>query len=81
MELSEGGSTVLSPREMDVLHLLAQGASNRQIAVSLSISLNTVHTHVKHIQSKLGTTNRTQIAIMVINGAPPAGITHPRPLM
>ena len=54
----------LTRREMDVLQWLAEGASNRQIAASLKISVYTVYTHVKHIQFKLGTTNRTQTAVV-----------------
>lgn len=55
---------LLTPREMEVLPLLADGASNRQIAALLNISVYTVYTHVKHIQYKLGTMNRTQTAVV-----------------
>ncbi len=54
----------LSPREMEVLELLAQGATNRQVSASLSISGNTVKTHVRHIMSKLQTNNRTRTALV-----------------
>jgi LuxR family maltose regulon positive regulatory protein len=50
----------LSAREQEVLHLLAAGNSNQQIAHQLVISLHTVKLHVKHILAKLGVTNRTQ---------------------
>lgn len=50
----------LSPREQEVLALLAAGASNQQIATRLVITLNTAKRHVKHILAKLAATNRTQ---------------------
>ena len=50
----------LSPREQEVLALLAQGFSNQQIADRLIISLNTSKRHVKHVLAKLVVTNRTQ---------------------
>jgi LuxR family maltose regulon positive regulatory protein len=50
----------LSTRELEVLSLLATGASNQQIADHLVISLNTAKRHVKHILAKLAVTNRTQ---------------------
>jgi LuxR family maltose regulon positive regulatory protein len=50
----------LSTRELEVLSLLATGASNQQIAGHLVISLNTAKRHVKHILAKLAVTNRTQ---------------------
>ncbi len=56
--------SLLSSREMDVLERLAQGDSNREIAETLSISPNTVHTHVTRIQAKLKTGNRTRTALL-----------------
>lgn len=50
----------LSPREGQVLLLLRNGCSNRQIAAELRISENTVMVHVRHLLRKLGVTNRTQ---------------------
>ena len=52
----------LTDREIDVLKLVAQGASNHQIAESLNITVNTVKTHLKNILSKLQLENRTQAA-------------------
>lgn len=51
--------TRLTPREMDVLRLLAQGLTNAQIAEQLIIGLVTVNFHVRSIYSKLGVTSRT----------------------
>jgi LuxR family maltose regulon positive regulatory protein len=50
----------LSPREMEVLALIASGASNPEIARDLYISVNTVKRHVTNICGKLGATSRTQ---------------------
>ena len=50
----------LSTREQEVLHLLAGGASNQEIAETLVITLDTVKRHVSNILSKLGASNRTQ---------------------
>jgi LuxR family maltose regulon positive regulatory protein len=50
----------LSERELDVLQCLAQGMSNKEIADSLYVSLNTVKTHLKRIHSKLDVKNRTE---------------------
>jgi DNA-binding NarL/FixJ family response regulator len=49
----------LTPRERDVLALIAEGLSNKAIAVSLGISDQTVKFHVAAIISKLGAGNRT----------------------
>ncbi len=50
----------LSTREQEVLHLMAGGASNQEIAKTLVITLDTVKRHVSNILSKLGASNRTQ---------------------
>jgi DNA-binding CsgD family transcriptional regulator/tetratricopeptide (TPR) repeat protein len=53
----------LSDRELDVLALLAKGASNRDIARDLFITLGTVKRHVHNITGKLNVENRTQAAL------------------
>jgi LuxR family transcriptional regulator, maltose regulon positive regulatory protein len=50
----------LSPRELEVLRLLATGRPNRAIAKELVVTLDTVKRHVSHLFNKLGVTNRTQ---------------------
>ncbi len=49
----------LTPREIDLLHLLARGASNLEISATLYISISTVKTHISSILRKLKSTNRT----------------------
>lgn len=53
----------LSPRELEVLRLIARGCSNREIAQDLVISEKTVKTHASSILSKLGLASRTQAAL------------------
>lgn len=53
----------LTPRELDVLHLLARGQSNREIAEGLHISESTVKNHVNSILAKLQVPNRTTAAL------------------
>ncbi len=50
----------ISEREYDVLLLLAEGLSNKEIAESLFVSLNTVKTHLNNLYSKLEVSRRTQ---------------------
>jgi DNA-binding CsgD family transcriptional regulator len=52
----------LTRRELEVLEMMAEGATNAQIADSLFISASTVQSHVKAILRKLGVRNRTQAA-------------------
>jgi DNA-binding NarL/FixJ family response regulator len=52
----------LTPREIEVLYLLAQGASNLEISSKLYISLSTVKTHISALMRKLECTNRTAAA-------------------
>ena len=60
----------LTARECEVLDLLAEGASNRQIARSLGLSLKTVQNHVSRILDKLQAADRTQAALRA-RGVPP----------
>jgi LuxR family maltose regulon positive regulatory protein len=50
----------LTERELEVLQLVAEGLSNKEIAQRLSISLRTVKWHTSNIYGKLGVKNRTQ---------------------
>lgn len=55
----------LTPRERDVLALLAQGESNKRIAAALNLSIGTVKGYVSAIFEKLGVEDRTQAALLV----------------
>jgi DNA-binding CsgD family transcriptional regulator len=52
----------LSGREQEVARLVAAGLANREIAARLHLSVRTVETHVRHMLTKLGLLNRTQLA-------------------
>ena len=56
----------LTPRELDVLRLLAEGKTNRQITQCLHLSLSTVKTHLEHIMDKLEVSDRTQAALRAV---------------
>jgi NarL family two-component system response regulator LiaR len=64
----------LTPREMDVLRLLAQGQSNKEIARTLHLVEETVKSHVRHILAKLGVQSRTQAVLAAIR----LGIVSPQ---
>ena len=51
---------VLTDREEQILRLIADGLTNREIACTLSISEATVENHIHHIYAKLGISNRAQ---------------------
>ena len=56
----------LTPREAEVLRLIASGHTNRDIADELFITTNTVANHVKNILSKTASTNRTEAAAFAV---------------
>jgi DNA-binding NarL/FixJ family response regulator len=60
---SSGLKISLTPRERDVVALVAKGRSNKQIAVALFISERTARTHVSHLLGKIGLQSRIQLAI------------------
>ena len=61
---SEEAGTTLTPRQQDVLRLIAQGRSNKQIARDLDLSQNTVKIHVAGVLRALGAANRTQAVML-----------------
>ncbi len=70
----------LTPREQDVLRLLAEGYSNRQIGEALHITEHTVKNHVAAVLGKLQVTNRTSAALQAraVLKLPPRGPTGDR---
>jgi DNA-binding NarL/FixJ family response regulator len=78
----DGITTLLTSRELEVLRLLAQGLSQRDIAEDLVISVRTVGTHIEHILAKLSVKSRAQAVAMAYQDdligptlhAPAAGI-------
>jgi HD-GYP domain-containing protein (c-di-GMP phosphodiesterase class II) len=61
------GSAGLTAREVEVLRLVAQGRSNRDIAGELFIAEKTARNHVEHLYAKLGVNNRTQATLAAID--------------
>jgi DNA-binding CsgD family transcriptional regulator len=64
---------ILSARELEVLAIIAEGASNAEIAARLVIADTTAQTHVKNILRKLGVRNRTEAAIRYVAARRDAG--------
>lgn len=71
---NEKGEQALTERELFVLRLVASGAGNQEIAAKLSISVNTVKSHIKNIFEKLQIDNRTQAATYAMKH----GLVSPR---
>jgi NarL family two-component system response regulator LiaR len=63
---SEDEPERLTPRETEVLGLIASGYSNKRIALELGIAEKTVKTHVGHLLAKLGVSDRTQAALYAV---------------
>jgi DNA-binding CsgD family transcriptional regulator len=56
------GWASLTPTELDVVRLVADGLGNKEIAARLFVSYRTVQTHLTHVYTKLGLTSRVQLA-------------------
>jgi DNA-binding NarL/FixJ family response regulator len=63
-------AALLTPRELQVARLIAEGRSNREIAAELVISQRTAENHVEHILTKLGFTSRAQVAVWAAASQP-----------
>ncbi len=69
MPLPFGESSRLTARELEVLRLVAEGFTNKQICGTLQISHHTVKSHVDHIFNKLGVFDRTQAAVWAVRNS------------
>ncbi|MGZ3554180.1 MAG: response regulator transcription factor, partial [Vulcanimicrobiaceae bacterium] len=58
--------STLSDRELEVVRLVAEGLSNKEISARLSLSDKTVKNHISHILAKMNLTARTQVAVYAI---------------
>ncbi len=67
-----GSHETLTPRELEVLELLASGLSNKEIADRLGVSFHTVKFHVNAILGKLGASSRTEVVALAAR----AGLLH-----
>jgi DNA-binding NarL/FixJ family response regulator len=63
---SAGAVERLTPREHDVLRLVAQGQTNSEVARNLTVTIATVKTHIEHIIAKLNVADRTQAAVRAV---------------
>ncbi|MBP2328395.1 putative ATPase/DNA-binding CsgD family transcriptional regulator [Kibdelosporangium banguiense] len=75
---ARAASAELTPRERQVVELVAQGLTDKQIASALVIAQRTAEGHVQRILAKLGLTNRTQVAAAWVSSTHPPG-ERPQP--
>ena len=67
----------LSPREIEILRLVARGLSSREIADALVLSTKTVRNHTEHIYAKIGAGNRVAASLFAVqNGLLPSGVAR-----
>jgi two-component system response regulator NreC len=60
---------MITPKEKEILHLIADGLSSKQIAERLSISFYTVQTHRKNMLAKMGVKNTPELIVKVLSQA------------
>jgi DNA-binding CsgD family transcriptional regulator len=68
IEPSRGAGSTLTAREREVVRLLALGSTTRQVAASLSISPETIRSHVRNAMAKTGARTRAQLVALVLAG-------------
>jgi DNA-binding NarL/FixJ family response regulator len=73
-----GGMALLTPRERDVVRLVAEGMRNREIAPKLNLTEHTVRNYLLRIFDKLGISSRVELVLYALSGAEDAGsASHP----
>jgi len=65
--INVGGLNLLSPRELEVVHYLAEGLTNREIAARLGLSRHTVKNYLLKIFDKLGVSNRVELVFLKLS--------------
>jgi len=73
--LKVGGMSLLSKRELEVVHCLAEGLTNREIAKRLKLSQHTVKNHLFRVFDKLGVSNRVELLFMALSQVDSNGVT------
>jgi DNA-binding NarL/FixJ family response regulator len=69
--LNAGGKSILTPREEQVVALVAEGLSNRQIARELNLSEHTIKKYLFRIFEKLGISSRVELVLYAVNNGDP----------
>ncbi len=64
---TELSTALLSQREREVLYLVAQGLSNKEIAHQMGLSIRTVHSHLASVFTKLKVSSRTQAVLLAMH--------------
>jgi DNA-binding CsgD family transcriptional regulator len=67
-----GSEVGLTPRELEILSLVAQGRSNSEIARETYLGMNTIKSHVRNAYAKIGATNRSQATAWAIQHGLPS---------
>ncbi len=65
-EPARASNSPLTPRETEVLRLIAEGLGNGEVALRLNIGLGTVKGHVRDVLEKLAASDRTQAAVLAL---------------
>ena len=68
-----GGMALLTPRERDVVRLVAEGMRNQEIALKLNLSEHTVRNYLLRIYDKLGISSRVELVLYAVSGTEPIG--------
>jgi len=83
--LNSGGSSLLTPREEQVVALVAEGMGNREIARELNLSEHTIKKYLYRVFEKLGISTRVELVLYAVNNGDPrqaewlAGVTRTAP--